>query len=99
MNYQLLIESYIFGQSLDNNEIEMLCIELDNQISNLSISLNLGCLAKAPIHICEALNLKKNSLWITCLAQLIDSHKNSNNPKTKLAEVHDLLLSHGLLID
>ena len=99
MNYQLLIESYCFGQSLDQHEIEMLSLELDTQISNLSISLNLGCLVSAPMHICEALNLEKNSLWITCLAQLIDTHNKNNNTKTKLAEVNDKLLCHGLVID
>ena len=38
MNYQLLIESYSFGTTLNKQEIELLCLELETQILNLDIS-------------------------------------------------------------
>ena len=38
MNYQLLIESYSFGTTLSNQEIELLSLELETQIMNMKIS-------------------------------------------------------------
>ena len=38
MNYQLLIESYSFGTTLSNQEIELLTLELETQIMNMNIS-------------------------------------------------------------
>jgi len=38
MNYQLLIESYSFGTSLSEQEIELLSLELETQIMNINIS-------------------------------------------------------------
>ena len=37
MNYQLLIESYSFGTTLSNQEIELLSLELETQIMNMNI--------------------------------------------------------------
>ena len=59
MNYQLLIESYSFGTTLSDQEIELLSLELETQIMNINISTEFGCFKYAPSHICEALNLKK----------------------------------------
>jgi len=56
MNYQLLIESYSFGTSLSEQEIELLSLELETQIMIINISTELGCFQSAPIHICEGLN-------------------------------------------
>jgi len=39
MNYQLLIESYIFGTSLSEQEIELLSLELETQIINTNKNL------------------------------------------------------------
>ena len=75
MNYQLLIESYSFGTSLSEQEIELLSLELETQIMNINISTEFGCFKSAPTHICEGLNLKKDTYWIMCLAQLLDLHK------------------------
>ena len=98
MNYQLLIESYSFGTALSEQEIELLCIELETQIMNINISTKFGCLKSAPSHICERLNLKKDTYWIMCLAQIIDLHKPTKLGKTKSVEVFDLLLEKGLVI-
>ena len=43
MNYQLLIESYSFGTSLSEQEIELLSLELETQIMNINISTDFGC--------------------------------------------------------
>ena len=37
-NYQLLIESYSFGKTHYNQEIELLSLELETQIMNMNIS-------------------------------------------------------------
>ena len=64
MNYQLLIESYSFGTSLSEQEIELLSLELETQIMNINISTEFGCFKSAPSHICEGLNLKKDTYWL-----------------------------------
>ena len=74
MNYQLLIESYSFGTSLSEQEIELLSLELETQIMNINISTEFGCFKSAPTHICEGLNLKKDTYWIMRLAAILDLH-------------------------
>ena len=98
MNYQILIESYSFGEELSLQEIDLLSLELETQIMNINISTEFGFLKSAPAHICEALNLKKNTYWIMCLAEILDTHKTPKSGKTKSVEVSDLLLEKGLVI-
>ena len=98
MNYQLLIESYSFGTSLSEREIELLSLELDTQIMNINISTEFGFFKSAPSHICKALKLKKDTYWIMCLAEILDLHRPPKFGKTKSVEVFDLLLEKGLVI-
>ena len=98
MNYQLLIESYSFGTPLSDQEIELLSLELETQIVNINISTEFGCFKSAPSHICEGLNLKKDTYWIMCLAEIIDLHNPYKSGKTKSVEIFDLLLEKGLVI-
>ena len=98
MNYQLLIESYALGTPLTEQEIELLSLELETQIININISTDFGCIEIAPSHICEGLNLKKDTYWIMCVAEILDLHKPPQFGKTKSVEVFDLLLEKGLVI-
>tara|TARA_B100000212_G_scaffold280386_1_gene220226 strand:- start:406 stop:705 length:300 start_codon:yes stop_codon:yes gene_type:complete len=98
MNYQLLIESYSFGTTLSNLEIELLSLELDTQIINLDFSNDHGFLKPAPNYICSGLKLKNGTKWITCLAEVIDRYKTPISGKTKGAEIYDRLLDKGLVI-
>ena len=98
MNYQLLIESYSFGTTLSDQEIELLKIELESQIMNMQISTNFGCFEPAPFHICRGLNLRKGTFWIMCLAEILDIHTAAKIDKTKSVEVFELLLKKGLVI-
>ena len=98
MNYQLLIESFSFGTPLSEEEIELLSLELETQIMNINISTEFGFFQSAPSHICEGLNLKKDTYWIMCLAEILDLHKPPKFGKTKSVEVFDLLLEKGLVI-
>jgi hypothetical protein len=98
MNYQLLIESYSCGTSLSEQEIELLSLEIETQIMNIDISTEFGCFKSAPFHICERLNLRKGTLWIMCLAEIIDIHKPITRGKSKSVEVFDLLLKRKLVI-
>lgn len=96
MNYQLLIESYTFGNSLTEQEIELLFLELETQIMNIDISNEFACFKSAPSHICKVLNLKKGTYWITCLAKILDLHRPTNKEKTRSEEIFDLLIKKGL---
>ena len=98
MNSQLLIESYSFGTTLSNQEIELLLIELETQILNMNISTDFACFKSAPTHICKGLNLREGTFWIMCLAEILDIHKPSKMGKTKSVQVYDLLLEKGLVI-
>ena len=98
MNYQLLIESYSFGTTLSNQEIELLSLELETQIMNMNISTDFGCFKSAPTHICKGLNLRKGTSWIICLSEVLDIHKPTKTGKTKSVKVYDLLLKKGLVI-
>ena len=98
MNYQLLIESYSFGTVLSEQEIELLSLELESQIINTKISTEFGSLQSAPSHVCERLNLKKDTYWIMCLAEILDLHTSPKLGKTKSVEVFELLLEKGLVI-
>ena len=98
MNYQLLIESFACGTELSKQEIELLSLELETQIMNINISTDFGSFKPAPSHICKRLNLKKDTFWIMCLAEILDLHKPTKFAKTKSAEVFDLLLEKGLVI-
>ena len=98
MNYQLLIESYSFGTTLSNQEIELLILELETQLINLTHTNELGCLKSAPTYICNGLDLKKGTYWITCLAEVIDRYKKPLNGRTRGAEIFDKLLQRGLVI-
>ena len=98
MNYQLLIESYYFGTTLSNKEIDLLCLELETQILNINISTDFGCFKSAPLHICKGLNLRKGTFWIMCLAEILDIHKPPKFGKTNSVKVYDLLLKKGLVI-
>ena len=98
MNYQLLIESYIFGTALSKQEIELLSLELATQIININISTDFGCFKSAPSDICEGLNFKKDTLWIMCLAEILDLHNPKKLGKTKSVELFYLLLEKGLVV-
>ena len=98
MNYQILIESYSFGTTLSNQEIEYLSLELETQIINMNISTNFGCFKSAPSHICKGLNLRRGTSWIMCLAEILDIHNPPKIGKTKSVKVYDLLLKKGLVI-
>ena len=98
MNYQLLVESYSFGTSLSAQEIELLTLELETQIMNIEITTDLVCFKPSPVHISTRLNLRKGTLWIMCLAEIIDIHRTSKRNKTKSVEVYELLLKKGLVI-
>ena len=67
MNYQLLIESYSFGTSLSEQEIELLSLELETQIMIIIISTDFGCFKSSPYHVCEGLNLKKILIGLCAL--------------------------------
>ncbi len=89
MNYQLLIESYSFGSSLSEQEIELLSLELETQIMNINISTEFGFFKSAPSHICEGLNLQKDTYWIMCLAEILVLNMPPHRGNTRSVEVFD----------
>ena len=97
MNYQLLIESYSFGTTLSDQQIELLSLELETQIINLKISTDFECFKSAPSHICKAHNLREGTFWIMCLDEILDIYEPSKIKKSKSLIVYDLLVKRGLV--
>lgn len=93
MNYQLLMECYASGSEISEDELQMLEIELYTQIESIKVSRNQGCLQIAPKHICNTALVCEGSIWITCLAAVLDK---SNPPaigtKSRGAKVFDELV-------
>ena len=64
----------------------------------IKISKEFCFLKLAPSHICEKLNLKKDTYCIMCLAEILDLDKPLKLGKTKGVEVFDLLFEKGIVI-
>jgi len=81
---------------MTTDEIQMLEIELDTQIESIKVSRTQGCLKIAPKHICQAANVCEDSVWIICLAAVLDKcSPPSIGQKAKGAIVFDELDSQG----
>ncbi len=72
MNYQLLLECFASGVQLSQQEIKLLDLELYTQIESIKVSSFQGCLEVAPDQICQKAMVCSGSLWITCLASILD---------------------------
>ncbi len=96
MNYQMLIECYASGSDITKDEIQMLEIELDTQIESIKVSRTQGCLEIAPKHICHASFVCEGSIWITCLASVLDKFTPPVlGEKSRGAKVFDELVRQG----
>ncbi len=99
MNYQLLLEWHAAGTAINAQEVQLLELELDSQIASIKVSLTQGCIEIAPNHICKAALVAKGSLWITCLASILDQLKTVPlGNKTRGARVFNELVKNGYLI-
>ena len=98
MNYQMLMECYASGSGISEDELQMLEIELYTQIESIKVSRTQGCLRIAPKHICKTAHVCEGSLWITCLASVLDKY---NPPalgrKSRGAKVFDELVRQRFL--
>ncbi len=98
MNYQLLLECYCSGTGLTKMETELLDLELYSQIQSIKVSSSQGCLEVAPDHICEIAQVSIGSMWITCLAAVLDQLSPiSLGGKARGAKVFDELVRNGYL--
>ena len=99
MNYQLLLECYSSGSEMTKDELQMLEIELDTQIESIKVSRTQACLEIAPKYICKAALVCEDSVWITCLASVLDKcSPPSLGQKAKGAIVFDELVRQGYVI-
>ena len=92
------MECYASGSDLSEDELQMLEIELYTQIESIKVSRTQGCLQIAPKHICKSTLVCEGSIWITCLASLIDKcSPPSLGTKSRGAKVFDELVEQGYL--
>ena len=99
MNYQLLLICYSSGSEMTKDELQMLEIELITQIESIKVSSTQGCLKIAPKHICDAALVCEGSLWITCLAAVLDKFSpQSLGSKAKGAIVFDELVRQNYVL-
>ncbi|ABX09386.1 hypothetical protein [Prochlorococcus marinus] len=98
MNYQLLLEYYSSGTNFTLQEIDLLDIELYSQLESIKVSSSQGCLEVAPDHISKACSVCRGSLWITCLAAVLDKIKPpSLGTQARGSKVFDELIKNGYL--
>ncbi len=94
----MLMECYAYGSMITKDEILMLDIELETQIESIKVSKTQGCLQIAPKHISKAALFSEGSIWITCLASLLDKcSPPSFGSKARGARVFDELIRIGYL--
>ena len=83
---------------MTKDELQMLEIELDTQIQSIKVSRTQGCLKIAPKHICQAAHVCEGSVWIICLAAVLDKCSPPLiGQKAKGAIVFDELVRQGYL--
>ncbi len=98
MNYQLLLECYAAGTEISLEEASLLDIELYAQMESIKVSSKQGCISVAPNHICRKAHVCDGSLWITCLAAVLDQLRPpSLGEKSRGATVVDELVQNGYL--
>ena len=96
MNYQMLLECHAAGTSITKQEAQLLELELGSQIVSIKVSRSQGCIEVAPDHICEAAYVCKGSLWITCIAAVLDQvNPVPMGEKARGATVFDQLVKNG----
>ena len=99
MNYQLLLEFHAQGIKINQTEAELLDLELYSQIESIKVSRTQGCIEIAPDHICKSTLVCKGSLWITCLAALLDQIiPVPLGRKARGAQIFDELVAYGYLV-
>ena len=100
MNYQILLESYAYGEGISKDEFSLLEFELDSQLESIKFSRTQGCTDKAPKHICGAAQVCEGSSWITCFASILDkANPLSLGNKSRGAKVIDALLDNNYLMN
>ena len=98
MNYQILLESYSKSQSISEDELPLLELELDTQIETIKISSSQACTEEAPKHICKAAEVCDRSSWITCFASILDkSNPPSLGKKSRVTKVFEVLQDNNYL--
>tara|TARA_Y100001968_G_scaffold183133_1_gene167792 strand:- start:54237 stop:54548 length:312 start_codon:yes stop_codon:yes gene_type:complete len=100
MNYQMLLEGYAKGVTISKVEAELLDIELYAQLESIKVSRTQGCIEVAPDHICQAAIVCEGSLWITCLASVLDQLISpSLGIKARGPKVFETLLRYEYLVE
>ena len=99
MNYQILLESYAAGETISEEELSLLELELDTQLASIKSSNYQGCDEKAPKQICKVAQVYEGSSWITCLASILDkTYPPSLGTKSRGEKVFDARLEINNLI-
>tara|TARA_Y100001968_G_scaffold333383_1_gene395868 strand:+ start:924 stop:1217 length:294 start_codon:yes stop_codon:yes gene_type:complete len=95
MDYKTLVDWHCSGNSLDLEDLDKLEIELETILNKLDKN---SLLDIAPSHICKACLLAEKSLWISCLAMVLDQLRPRNRGKQRTQNLFNLLCKKGLLI-
>ncbi len=86
----------VAGNAITKQEAEFLELELFFELLSIQVSRTQECIQVAPDHVCEAVCVCKESLWITCFAaeleqlDLVPVGKKARGPK-----VFDDLVGNG----
>ncbi len=94
----MLLECHAAGTVITKQEARLLDLELESQLASIKISRTQGCIRVAPDHICKAASVCKGSLWITCLAAVLDQvHPVAIGAKARGPTIFDDLVNNGYI--
>tara|TARA_Y100001968_G_scaffold240110_1_gene223638 strand:+ start:3758 stop:4051 length:294 start_codon:yes stop_codon:yes gene_type:complete len=96
MDYKTLIDWHCSGNVLDEDDIEILEIELTQSIKAIA---EISSIDIAPPHICKVCLLSENSLWISCLAKVLDQLRPIKIGQSRVQKLFNLLCQYDLIIN
>ena len=92
------MECYSSDSVISEDELQRLEIEFYTQIESIKVSRTPGCLQIAPQPICKSAHACEGSIWITCLAAVVEKcSPPSLESKSRGTKAFDELVQQGYL--
>ena len=96
MDYKTLIDWHCSGNILNKQDIEILEMELTQSIIDIK---EISSVDIAPPHICKVCLLSENSLWISCLAKVLDQLRPIEIGQSRVQKLFNLLCQYDFIIN
>ena len=95
MDYKTLIDWHCSGNKLDIEDLEILDSEFNECMKGSNTSYYFDI---APPHICNSCMIAENSLWISCLASVLDQLKPIEKANQRTKKLFNFLCRKRLIV-